>query len=83
MGVFLENCNFNGTLHPLNQTYYHDGDDPYPQAGDTCYSDSAGANFLVAGYYTIPPSASGNGNRTYIKISTNQGVVDAGYPTTC
>jgi hypothetical protein len=83
MGVFLENCPFNGALHPLNQTYYHDGTGSTPTAGDICYSDSAGTNVLAAGYYTIPPSSSGNGNRTYIKISTNQGVVDSGYPATC
>lgn len=83
MGVFLENCNFNGTLHTMNQTYYHDGSGTYPTAGDICYSDSAGTSVLAAGYYTIPPSSSGNGNRTYIKISSNQGVVDTGYPQTC
>lgn len=83
MGVFLENCNFNGTLHTMNQTYYHDGSGTYPTAGDICYSDSAGTSVLAAGYYTIPPSSSGNGNRTYIRISTNQGVVDTGYPQTC
>jgi len=83
MGVFLANCNFNGTLNTMNQTYYHDGSGTYPTAGDTCYSDSAGTSVLAAGYYTIPPSSSGNGNRTYIKISTNQGIVDTGYPQTC
>lgn len=83
MGVFLANCNFNGTLNTMNQTYYHDGSGTYPTAGDICYSDSAGTSVLAAGYYTIPPSSSGVGNRTYIKISTNQGVVDSGYPQTC
>jgi len=83
MGVFLANCNFNGTLNTMNQTYYHDGSGTYPTAGDICYSDSAGTSVLAAGYYTIPPSSSGNGNRTYIKISTNQGIVDTGYPQTC
>jgi len=83
MGVFLANCNFNGNLNPLNQTYYHNGSGQYPTAGDICYSDSAGTSVLAAGYYTIPPSSSGNGNRTYIKISTNQGIVDSGYPSTC
>jgi hypothetical protein len=70
MGVFLANCNFNGNLNPLNQTYYHNGSGQYPTAGDICYSDSAGTSVLAAGYYTIPPSSSGNGNRTYIKISS-------------
>lgn len=83
MGVFNANCNFNGTLNTMNQTYYHDGSGQYPTAGDTCYSDSAGTSVLAAGYYTIPPSASGVGNRTYIKISTNQGIVDTGYPQMC
>jgi hypothetical protein len=83
VGVFLANCNFNGTLNTMNQTYYHDGSGTYPTAGDTCYSDSAGTSVLAAGYYTIPPSSSGVGNRTYIKISTNQGIVDTGYPQTC
>ena len=83
MGVFNQNCNFNGTLNTMNQTYYHDGSGTYPTAGDICYSDSAGTSVLAAGYYTIPPSSSGVGNRTYIKISTNQGIVDTGYPQTC
>ena len=55
MGVFLANCNFNGNLNPLNQTYYHNGSGQYPTAGDICYSDSAGTSVLAAGYYTIPP----------------------------
>jgi hypothetical protein len=82
VGVFNANCNFNGTLNTMNQTYYHDGSGTYPTAGDICYSDSAGTSVLAAGYYTIPPSSSGVGNRTVIKIST-QGIVDTSWPQTC
>jgi len=83
VGVFNANCNFNGTLNPMNQTYYHDGSGTYPTAGDTCYSDSAGNNVLASGYYTIPPSSSGVGNRTYIFIDNSNGIVATGYPQTC
>ncbi len=82
MGVFNQACPFNGFNPCCTQTYYHNGSGSTPTAGDICYSDSAGTNVLAAGYYNIN-SATGLGNRLYIKISTNQGIVDSGYPQYC
>jgi len=82
MGVFLQACPFNGSNPGLSQTYYHNGSGSLPAAGDKCTSDSAGNTVLLAGYYNIN-SATGLGNRSYIKISSNQGIVDSGYPSTC
>jgi len=82
MGVFNQACNFNGFNPCCTQTYYHDGSGSTPTAGDTCYSDSGGTSVLAAGYYNIN-AAQGVGNRLYIKISGNNGVVDAGYPDYC
>ena len=82
MGVFNQACPFNGSNPGLTQTYYHDGSGATPTAGDTCYSDSGATSVLAAGYYNIN-SATGAGNRLYIKISGNNGVVDAGYPDYC
>ena len=83
MGVFNETCPINGSVHTLNQTYYHDGSGTYPTAGDTCYSDSAGNNPLAAGYYVLGNSTSGAGNRNYIFIDQSDGVVESGYPQSC
>jgi len=83
MGVFNETCPINGSVHTLNQTYYHDGSGTYPTAGDTCYSDSAGNNPLAAGYYVLGNSTSGAGNRNYIFIDQSDGVVEFGYPQSC
>ena len=82
MGVFLQACPFNGSNPGLSQTYYHNGSGSLPAAGDKCTSDSAGNTVLLAGYYNIN-SATGVGNRSYIKISSNQGIVDSGYPALC
>lgn len=83
MGVFNETCPFNGSVHTLNQTYYHDGSGTYPTAGDTCYSDSAGNNPLAAGYYVLGNSTSGTFNRNYIFMDQSDGVVEDGYPQSC
>ena len=83
MGVFNETCPINGSVHTLNQTYYHDGSGTYPTAGDTCYSDSAGNNPLAAGYYVLGNSTSGAGNRNYIFIDNSNGIVATGYPQSC
>lgn len=83
MGVFSETCPINGSVHTLNQTYYHDGSGTYPTAGDTCYSDSAGNNVLAAGYYVLGNSTSGMGNRNYIYIDNSNGIVATGYPQSC
>jgi len=83
MGVFNETCPINGSVHTLNQTYYHDGSGTYPTAGDTCYSDSAGNNPLAAGYYVLGNSTSGAGNRNYIFMDQSDGVVESGYPQSC
>jgi len=82
MGVFNQACSFNGFNPCCTQTYYHNGSGSLPAAGDKCTSDSAGNTVLLAGYYNIN-SAIGLGNRLYIKISSNQGIVDSGYPTYC
>lgn len=82
MGVFNQACPFNGFNPCCTQTYYHNGSGSLPAAGDKCTSDSAGNTVLLAGYYNIN-SATGLGNRLYIKISTNQGIVDSGYPAYC
>ena len=82
MGVFNQACPFNGFNPCCTQTYYHNGSGSTPTAGDKCTSDSAGNTVLLAGYYNIN-SATGLGNRLYIKISTNQGIVDSGYPAYC
>ena len=82
MGVFNQACPFNGSNPGLSQTYYHNGSGSLPAAGDKCTSDSAGNTVLLAGYYNIN-SATGLGNRSYIKISSNQGIVDSGYPALC
>ena len=82
MGVFNQACPFNGSNPGLTQTYYHNGSGSLPAAGDKCTSDSAGNTVLLAGYYNIN-SATGVGNRSYIKISSNQGIVDSGYPALC
>ena len=82
MGVFNQACPFNGSNPGLTQTYYHNGSGSLPAAGDKCTSDSAGNTVLLAGYYNIN-SATGLGNRSYIKISSNQGIVDSGYPALC
>ena len=82
MGVFNQACPFNGSNPGLSQTYYHNGSGSLPAAGDKCTSDSAGNTVLLAGYYNIN-SATGVGNRSYIKISSNQGIVDSGYPALC
>ena len=81
MGVFNQACPFNGSNPGLSQTYYHNGSGSTPVAGDTCYSDSGGTSVLAAGYYNIN-SATGSGNRLYIKISSG-GIVDFGYPLYC
>jgi hypothetical protein len=81
MGVFNQACPFNGSNPGLSQTYYHNGSGSLPAAGDKCTSDSAGNTVLLAGYYNIN-SATGQGNRSYIKISSG-GIVDAGYPALC
>ena len=81
-GVFNQACPFNGSNPGLSQTYYHNGSGSLPAAGDKCTSDSAGNTVLLAGYYNIN-SATGQGNRSYIRISSNQGIVDAGYPALC
>lgn len=83
MGVFNQVCPINGSVYPLNQTYYHNGVGTYPTGGDTCYSDSAGNNVLAAGYYVLGNSSSGAGNRNYIYIPGNNGVVDQFYPQSC
>ena len=83
MGVFSQACPFNGSNPGLSQTYYHNGSGATPVAGDNCFSDSAGTTVLLGGYYNIN-SATGLGNRSYIKISSNStGEVDAGYPQLC
>jgi hypothetical protein len=83
MAVFNGACPFNGSNPGLSQTYYHNGSGATPVAGDNCYSDSAGNNVLLGGYYNIN-SATGMGNRLYIKISSNTtGEVDFGYPQYC
>ena len=82
MGVFNQACPFNGSNPGLSQTYYHNGSGSLPAAGDKCTSDAAGNTVLLAGYYNIN-SATGLGNRSYIKISSNQGIVDSGYPALC
>ena len=82
MGVFNQACPFNGSNPGLTQTYYHNGSGSLPAAGDKCTSDSAGNTVLLAGYYNIN-SATGQGNRSYIKISSSGGIVDAGYPALC
>jgi len=82
MGVFNQACPFNGSNPGLSQTYYHNGSGSLPAAGNKCTSDSAGNTVLLAGYYNIS-SATGQGNRSYIRISSNQGIVDAGYPALC
>jgi len=82
MGVFNQACPFNGSNPGLSQTYYHNGSGSLPAAGNKCTSDSAGNTVLLAGYYNIN-SATGQGNRSYIRISSNQGIVDAGYPALC
>ena len=82
MGVFNQACPFNGSNAGLSQTYYHNGGGSLPAAGNKCTSDSAGNTVLLAGYYNIN-SATGQGNRSYIRISSNQGIVDAGYPALC
>jgi hypothetical protein len=82
MGVFNQACPFNGSNPGLSQTYYHNGSGSLPAAGDRCTSDAAGNTVLLAGYYNIN-SATGLGNRSYIKISSNQGIVDSGYPALC
>jgi hypothetical protein len=82
MGVFNQACPFNGSNPGLSQTYYHNGGGSLPAAGNKCTSDSAGNTVLLAGYYNIN-SATGQGNRSYIRISSNQGIVDAGYPALC
>ena len=81
-GVFNQACPFNGSNPGLSQTYYHNGGGSLPAAGNKCTSDSAGNTVLLAGYYNIN-SATGQGNRSYIRISSNQGIVDAGYPALC
>ena len=81
MGVFNQACPFNGSNPGLSQTYYHNGSGSLPAAGDKCTSDSAGNTVLLAGYYNIN-SATGFGNRSYIKISSG-GIVDSGYPALC
>ena len=81
MGVFNQACPFNGSNPGLSQTYYHDGAGTLPTQGDICYSNSGGTTVLLAGYYNIN-SATGTGNRSYIKISAN-GIVDSGYPAYC
>ena len=81
-GVFNQACPFNGSNPGLSQTYYHNGSGSLPAAGDKCTSDSAGNTVLLAGYYNIN-SATGQGNRSYIRISSNQGIVDQGYPALC
>lgn len=83
MGVFNETCPIDGSVHTLNQTYYHDGTGTYPTAGDQCYSDSAGNNYLAAGYYVLGNSTSGAGNRNYIYINNQYGGVASGYPQSC
>jgi hypothetical protein len=82
MGVFNQACPFNGSNPGLSQTYYHNGGGSLPAAGNKCTSDSAGNTVLLAGYYNIN-SATGQGNRSYIKISSSGGIVDAGYPALC
>jgi len=81
-GVFNQACAFNGFNPCCTQTYYHNGSGSLPAAGDKCTSDAAGNTVLLAGYYNIN-TATGVGNRSYIKISLNQGIVDPGYPTLC
>jgi hypothetical protein len=83
MGVFNQTCPIDGSVHTLDQTYYHDGSGTYPIAGDICYSDSTGYNVLPAGYYVLGNSTSGADNRTYIFIDNNNGTVALGYPQTC
>jgi hypothetical protein len=82
MGVFNQACPFNGSNPGLSQTYYHNGSGSLPAAGNKCTSDSAGNTVLLAGYYNIN-SATGQGNRSYIRISSSGGIVDAGYPALC
>jgi hypothetical protein len=82
MGVFNQACPFNGSNPGLSQTYYHNGGGSLPAAGNKCTSDSAGNTVLLAGYYNIN-SATGQGNRSYIRISSSGGIVDAGYPALC
>jgi hypothetical protein len=82
MGVFNQACPFNGSNPGLSQTYYHNGSGSLPAAGDKCTSDSAGNTVLLAGYYNIN-SATGQGNRSYIRISSSGGIVDVGYPALC
>ena len=82
MGVFNQACPFNGSNPGLTQTYYHNGSGSLPAAGDKCTSDSAGNTVLLAGYYNIN-SATGQGNRSYIRISSSGGIVDSGYPALC
>jgi hypothetical protein len=83
MSVFNGACPFNGSNPGLSQTYYHNGSGTLPAQGDNCYSDSSGNNVLLGGYYNIN-SATGQGNRLYIFISSNTtGEVDLGYPQYC
>ena len=83
MGVFNQACPFNGSNPGLSQTYYHNGSGATPVAGDNCFSDSAGTTVLLGGYYNIN-SATGSGNRLYIRISSNTtGEVDLFYPQLC
>jgi|9_EtaG_2_1085328.scaffolds.fasta_scaffold00033_23 hypothetical protein len=80
--VFNGTCNINGNINPINQIYYHDGANALPVSGDTCYEDAAGTTPLSAFYYTIG-GTSGMGNRQYIRIMGNAGVVSSGYPANC
>ena len=82
-GVFSQVCAVDGSVYPIDQTYYHDGSGTYPAAGDHCYSDAAGLNPLSAGYYQIQPSSTGAGNRRYLQITGTLGEVAASFPQNC
>ena len=81
--VFNQVCAVDGSVYPINQTYYHDGSGTYPAAGDHCYIDSAGTGPLAAGYYQIQPSTTGAGNRRYLQITGTLGEVAASFPQNC
>ena len=59
----------------LSETYYHDGSNALPVAGDTVYSSSAGGsgNVLADFYYRT-------GVKTVIRITGGNGVVNSGWP---
>ena len=68
MQVFLAVCSaFTG------QTYYHDGNNAFPEAGDKCYSDANHTTPLAAGYYRFGLGAPSGAD--YMRIMSSDGTV--------